>query len=113
MKNLIIAVALAAMAGAGFAAGIEGTSQKIKAGKVNVGTKKSLSTDGRFHRIHGNALGLPCSTCHVTELKDDYLLLRKDDKMTDGTPGPVDRSTCLSCHKEGGPATTYYGSAGK
>jgi len=106
MKKLIIAVALATMAGAGFAAGVEETTQKIKAGKVDVGQKKSLGTKARFHKIHGAVLGLPCSTCHVDELKDDYLLLRRGDD-------PVDRSTCLSCHKEGGPATAFYGSAGK
>jgi len=113
MKKLIIAVALAAMAGAGFAAGVAETSQQIKAGKINVGNKKSLSADGRFHNIHGNAVGLPCSTCHVGALKDNSLLARKDDKLGSGAPGPVDRSTCLACHKEGGPATVFYGSAAK
>lgn len=113
MKKLIIAAALAAMAGAAFAAGVEDTSEKIKAGKIKVGTKKSLGADGRFHNIHGNAVGLPCSTCHVGELPDNVLLLRKDDKLGEGAPGPVDRSTCLSCHKEGGPASTFYPSFGK
>lgn len=113
MKKLIIAVALAAIAGAGFAAGVEGLSQQIKAGKVKVGTKASLSLDGRFHNIHNKVVGLPCSACHVAQPKEQFLLLRKDDKLAAGAPGIVDRNTCLSCHREGGPATAFYGAAGK
>lgn len=109
MKPPLVAVACIALAGAAFAGGIEDTANEVRAGKSDVGTTFSVSLGARFHTIHTEKLGFGCSTCHVTGFPDDHLLLRKDDKLAEGQPGPVERSTCLACHREGGPGTTFYG----
>jgi len=63
--------------------------------KATAAGKKSMAADGRFHRTHTKKLSLQCDTCHATEQKDT-LFLRSGE--TQGL-GPVDRNTCLGCHK--------------
>jgi hypothetical protein len=114
MKTTVLALALVVLAGGALAGGLEDTAKEVRAGKLDVGKARSLGLDARFHTIHAEKLGLGCSTCHVSGFPADYLLLRKDDRLAEGQPGPVERATCLACHKEGGPATPFYGpSAGR
>ena len=70
------------------------------AGKKPAATKPVAGTrmdpaKGRFHRAHTKRLSLQCDTCHAGEQKD-LLFLRSGE--TQGI-GPVDRNTCLGCHK--------------
>ena len=87
-------------------------AEKIRSGEIDVGNDYSMSLNGRFHTIHSKVLGLDCSACHVSSYAEDYIYQGKYEK-SGGAPGVVDRSTCLGCHKEGGIATPWYGSANK
>ncbi|OGK97341.1 MAG: hypothetical protein A3E31_17210 [Candidatus Rokubacteria bacterium RIFCSPHIGHO2_12_FULL_73_22] len=111
MKTLLIAVALGALAGGAFAAGLDDTADRIRAGTIDVGKNLSMAADARYHTIHAEKVGLGCTTCHVSGFPADYLLLRKDDRLPESQPGPVDRAVCLGCHSQDGPATTFYGPA--
>lgn len=111
MRILLAAAALVALAGTAFAAGLEDTAGQIRAGKIDVGKTFSLKEGARFHTIHAEKVGLGCTTCHVSGFAADYLLLRKEDRLPQDQPGPVDRSACLGCHRPDGPATTFYGPA--
>jgi cytochrome c553 len=57
--------------------------------------KNLMASDGRFHRTHTKKLSLQCDTCHGSEQKDT-LFLRSGEAQG---LGPVDRNTCLGCHK--------------
>ncbi len=85
-------------------------AEDIRNGNFDVGTKYSTDfSAGRFHKIHTDVLGLSCSTCHAgTEYQPDFATLRKYENDPGTSPGMVDRSSCLGCHKTGGPATTWY-----
>ncbi|MDH3473575.1 MAG: hypothetical protein OEM59_07770 [Rhodospirillales bacterium] len=89
---------------------LSGVAKDIKEGKADVGTEYSMGFGtGRFHTIHTNVLGLTCETCHGgTEYQPDFILLRKYEADTSGSPGKVDQSSCLGCHKSGGIGTTLY-----
>lgn len=74
-----------------------------QAKKPVVKGKNLMATDGRFHRTHTKKLALQCDNCHASEQKDT-LFLRSGEPQG---PGPVDRNTCLVCHKSPGKPTWY------
>ncbi len=87
-------------------------AEKIRNGEIDVGNDYTMSLNGRFHRIHNKVLGLDCSACHVSSsYAKDFLYQRKYKVPIRGAPGVVDRGVCLGCHKEGGIATPWYGTA--
>lgn len=112
MKRLIAVVtvlgAVAAYAAPPKIEGLAEIDKMIRAGEIKVGKDYSMGFQGRFHQIHQQVLQMGCNSCHVpTGYAPDYLLVRKFESST-GAPGPVDRSTCLGCHKQGGLATPWY-----
>ena len=87
-------------------------AEKIRKGEIDVGNDYTMTLNGRFHRIHNKVLGLDCSACHVSSsYAKDFLYQRKYKVPVRSAPGVVDRGVCLGCHKEGGIATPWYGTA--
>ncbi len=113
MTKILFFLTVAAVVMPAFAADsldLSEVAKDIQKGKVDVGTEYSMSFGtGRFHNIHANTLGLNCESCHGgTEYQPDFILLRKYEDDTSGSPGKVDQSSCLGCHTAGGIATTLY-----
>ncbi len=92
-------------------ASLKDLAEKIRNGEIDVGNDYSMTLNGRFHKIHVNVLGMSCTTCHISYYAKDYLYERKYKVPVRGAPGVVDRGVCLGCHKEGGIATPWYGTA--
>lgn len=91
-----------------FAFGIPEIAKKIKKGEIDVGKEEGMGLEQRFHRIHNEVLGIDCSSCHLEKLPEDFLYQRKYKELPEDCPGQVDRSICLGCHKEDGPAISKF-----
>lgn len=93
-------------------ASLKEIAERIRNGEIDVGKNYTMSLNGRFHIIHNKVLGLDCSTCHVgSSYAKDFLYQRRYKVPIRGAPGVVDRGVCLGCHKKGGIATPWYGTA--
>jgi len=91
---------------------IPSIAESIKSGKINVGGVPGMEPGQRYHNIHNEILGLECTSCHISTFAPDYPYQKKYKDV--GGAGHVDRSICLGCHKENGPAETkLYGTAEK
>lgn len=89
-------------------------AEMIRNGTIDVGTDYSMDPTARYHKIHSEILGLSEEACHIgDEYSEDFLYQRKykEPDLRD-SPGVVDRATCLSCHRAGGPASELYGIEG-
>jgi hypothetical protein len=90
---------------------ISDLAEMIRNGTINVGTDYSMDPTARYHKIHSDVLGLAEIACHIAdEYSNDFLYQRKYKApgLRD-SPGVVDRTICLSCHREGGTANELYG----
>jgi len=117
MKTHLLLLAILATLSAGVLAAdtpmnLRKTSEAIRAGTVDVGKAYSLAEEGRFHKIHGETLGMKCSGCHSNDAyPDNYLYLRKSEfpKQVGGEKAKaVERAKCIGCHSDGSVATVFY-----
>lgn len=69
--------------------------------------KYSMDPKGRFHSIHKKEAELECTGCHKKD-GTDLLVVSSGAPRSKDSPGPVIRSSCRSCHKEG-KTPAYYG----
>lgn len=81
-------------------------AKAIAEGKIKVGVVPDTEIGNRYHNIHNEVLGLECESCHISKQAPDSLLITRDQPPAEGAPGVIDRGSCLSCHKENGPAAT-------
>lgn len=83
----------------------------IQAEEIDVGTDHRLIFDRRYHSIHAvvvGVVGLDCISCHIaTDLTAQQEIFSNQDVSPEAF-APVDRTTCLACHRSG-PATAFYG----
>ncbi len=90
-------------------------AEKIRKGEIDVGGKSDkafgMGLEQRFHRIHGEVLGLECSTCHVNKppRSVEIFMLKPAVDLSDASPGSIDRRVCQGCHV-GGPGKAFYSS---
>ncbi len=88
-------------------------AEKIRKGEIDVGGKSGkafgMGLQQRFHRIHGNVLGLECATCHVNDppRSVEFFMVKPAVDVPDASPGPIDRRVCQGCHT-GGPGKPFY-----
>jgi hypothetical protein len=88
-------------------------AEKIRKGEIDIGGKADgafgMGLDQRFHRIHGNVLGLECTTCHVNDppRSVEFFMVKPAVDVPDASPGPIDRRVCQGCHT-GGPGKPFY-----
>jgi hypothetical protein len=86
------------------------TAEKIRAGEIDVGKKYGVAVDGRFHVVHLEILGMGCLACHENRaFPEDAYFLRRAEFPLRGHPGAVDPIACISCHRNEGIASTWYG----
>lgn len=109
---LCMAVSAAAL-GADSKPGLKGIGDRIRAGQAEVGTDYSMDAKrGRFHIIHSKELGMRCAACHQGKTYvDDYISVRREGPRKG--PGRYINNSCTGCHAKGGPATRFYGTAGR
>lgn len=120
MKRLLFIVATALAASAVWSAdtppqtALADVAEKIRAGQIDVGQKHGMSVDGRFHVVHLDVLGMGCLACHEKRsFPEDAHFLRKAEFPQRGHPGAVDPISCVSCHRNEGLASTWYGGPAK
>ena len=87
--------------------------EAIRDGQLDVGDEYSIDRNqGRLHAIHADEIGMECTSCHKgTTYRADYLLVGKDVPYPKRAKGQYDRTVCLGCHREGGEASAFYGTA--
>ncbi len=82
-------------------------AQTVNAAPVLTGTLQDdvgLAADQRYHAIHTGDVGLACGVCHAEKLNVRTEPFFHQD-VSPKSLGPVDRMTCLGCHRTGpGPA---------
>lgn len=89
-------------------------AEKIRDGEIDVGKKITMEFDGRFHRIHTEALGMACTACHAaTAYPADFLSVSKDKFPRRGHPGATPRSLCIGCHQQNSVGTPWYNAVAK
>ena len=69
--------------------------------------KYSMDPKGRFHRVHEKKVELECKDCHKKDAPD-LLVVSNGAPRAKDSPGPVVRSACRKCHKEG-ETPAFYG----
>jgi hypothetical protein len=104
MKRLIAAIVLG-MAVAAMPAVAADDAAKKPAAKPVASAKSLDPVKGSFHRAHTQKLKMACDSCHSSELKD--VLFLRGAEVSAGSPGPVDRGICLSCHQAPAKPTWY------
>jgi hypothetical protein len=82
----------------------------IKKEAIDVGKEYGLGIDQRYHKMHVNALDIKCTTCHTAQVDTENAALFGRD-VSPKSPGLVDRSACLACHRTG-PGKALYSSKG-
>lgn len=118
MRILILALLLSAVATIVEAdqkfISLDQMAEKIREGEIDVGKKITTEFDGRFHRIHTEALGMACTACHAaTAYPADFLSVSRDKFPRRGHPGATPRALCIGCHQQNGIATPIYNAVAK
>lgn len=83
------------------------TAAEKPAVKPAAPAKYSMDSKGRFHTVHKKEAELDCKGCHKKD-GSDLLLVSGGAPLPKDSPGPVIRSSCRACHKEG-ETPAFYG----
>ncbi len=118
--SLIVSLACMSAVAAEAPADLLEMSEAIQEGTIDVGKQYDMhKRNGRFHLIHSENIGMECESCHVSEsFAKDFMVVNRDNELLKaqgegkGSKAEVlDRAVCLGCHKQGGIATPWYGTA--
>lgn len=85
-------------------------AEKIRKGQIDVGKEYGVAPDSRYHKIHAEVLALECAACHAEKFPagTEIFAVPPAVDVSQDSPGPIDRRSCLGCHI-GGAAFKAYG----
>jgi len=79
------------------------------AAKPVLSGKPSMAEKGAFHKVHKQKVKSNCDDCHTKgALPPNTVMLRLNDKLAKGDPGPVDHETCFDCHRRASKPLPYF-----